>query len=584
MQIVRTYRFNKNEHVDNYYWVNNERLVYTRKIKSLDSETFVTYGQIYAGNIDGSKRSIIFGYQGGVYSNSRAKKNRAPERSHGEIIHTLPDDSEHILISARNMDNDLDAPMRVIKLNVYNSKKKLVTKTPFGNMKVVFNRAGVPIIARGYNAKGEVKLYFYQNGNWVGVKDSNPLSNFNPLFMSEKEDNLYLTGYSDNSTKSLYEYNLENKKIRLLFSHTTADIHEIITEPDTNVAVGVKLVPGYMEYQYIEPNSSFSMLHRMLVASFKNSDVRITSRTRNKKEMVVLVKSDTRPGDFYIFNTEKKSVDYLLSKKRWVEPELMAEKKPIKFKSRDKATIYGYLTIPKSDKNNKKYPLVTLVHGGPYGQQDLWDFDADTQMLANNGYAVLQVNYRGSGGYGLDYKKVAYQKRSSLIQQDIIDGTRWALQQPEINKTQVCIMGWSFGGYSALMASLLEPELFKCSIAAAGVYDAVVQEKSADYSNISSTSSLASSIYGNDQKLLKKESPLTYIDNLKTPVFIVHGGEDKRVPPEQAYKLKAALEKRNMPFEWLLKEREGHGFYKLENRVEFYQKALAFLKKNLSNN
>ncbi|MBV1908701.1 MAG: S9 family peptidase [Kangiellaceae bacterium] len=134
-------------------------------------------------------------------------------------------------------------------------------------------------------------------------------------------------------------------------------------------------------------------------------------------------------------------------------------------------------------------------------------------MLANNGYAVLQVNYRGSGGYGLDYKEIEYKKRSTLTQHDIIDGAKWALAQPDTSDANVCIMGWSFGGYFAVMAPLVEPELFKCSVTAAGVYDAVKQEKTADYSKKGSVSVEAAEVYGADESKLKAESPLTYIVN-----------------------------------------------------------------------
>jgi len=142
-------------------------------------------------------------------------------------------------------------------------------------------------------------------------------------------------------------------------------------------------------------------------------------------------------------------------------------------------------------------------------------------------------------------------------------------------------MGGSFGGYSALMSPLIEPTLFKCSIAHAGIYDAIEQEQDADYTKTASFKAEASKIYGSDEELLKKESPLTYIDKLKIPVFIVHGGKDDRVTPKQAYLLKEALDDRNMPYEWMFKEKEGHGFFNEDNQVEFYTRTLNFLNKHL---
>lgn len=202
-------------------------------------------------------------------------------------------------------------------------------------------------------------------------------------------------------------------------------------------------------------------------------------------------------------------------------------------------------------------------------------------MLANNGYAVMQVNFRGSGGYGLIYEEVAYQKRHSLIQQDIIDGTLYAQSRPEIAKNKACIMGTSFGGYSAVMAPTIKQDLFKCSITIAGPYNLVTQYEEADYSSIDSTRSLAAIMYGSDKTLLSAQSPINHLDKFNIPVLIVHGGKDERVPPEQAFELKAALDKANKPYQWLYKKSEGHGFYNEKNRMELYQQSLEFLAKHL---
>jgi len=390
---------------------------------------------------------------------------------------------------------------------------------------------------------------------------------------------LYVSSYIDQNTETLFEYTFANKKMGIIFHHETSDILKRIENPQTGIVVGVEVMPGYVEYHYVDRDDEFAVEHAKLAKTFSGSDIHVTSITKNQKMMVVLVVSDKNAGDYYLYNKENKSISYLLSKRSWIDPELMSERKPIQFKARDGEIIHGYLTLPR--KANGTVPLVTYVHGGPYGIRDYWWFDSEAQMLANNGYAVLQVNYRGSGGYGKKYEEIAYQKRSTLIQHDIIDGTKWALSLAEITNNKACIMGGSFGGYSALMSPLIEPDLFNCSIAHAGVYEAIEQEQDADYSEISSFAAEAAEVYGAEEKLLKKESPLTYIDQLKIPVFIVHGGKDERVTPKQAYLLKEALDERNMPYEWMFKEKEGHGFFNEDNQVEFYSRTLEFLKKHL---
>ena len=161
---------------------------------------------------------------------------------------------------------------------------------------------------------------------------------------------------------------------------------------------------------------------------------------------------------------------------------------------------------------------MVYVHGGPYGIKDKWQYDSEPQMLAHYGYAVLQVNFRGSDGYGEHYREVAHQKMGSMIQYDIIDGTKWALNLDSIDNSKVCIAGGSFGGYSSLMAPLIEPDLYKCAIPMFGPYDLVLQNKDADYIKSSSSVTIgAKKVYGEDEKIWHEQSPMTYIEKLKTP-------------------------------------------------------------------
>ena len=579
MKPTYAFRFQENQHVSDYHWANNERLVFNRLVRKNIAEQPSFYGQIFAANLDGSKQEIIFGYSGGkAQTGGRTGRNRGPDRAWGDFLHMLPDDPKNIIISARGMSTDADAPYRIIKLNIYNSRKVDITRTPFGNVSVLFNSAGEILLSSGLDVKGKDRAFFYENDDWVEIGKNDDLADYNVLSINKQGTKLYLSAYENKGTESIYEYHLKNKKITKIYNHKTSDVFGLIRDPSDNSVIGVEVMPNYLEYHYLDAENDFAKMHKNLTVAFKNQDITITSRTKDLKEQVVLVRSDKNPGDFYLFNTETNSIKYLLSRKRWIDPKQMAAKEPIQFTARDGTTIYGYLTIPKGITN--KVPLVTYVHGGPFTIQDTWLYDSTSQMLANNGYAVLQVNYRGSGGYGLNYQDSAYRKRSTLIQHDIIDATKYVMSFDEIND-KACIMGWSFGGYSAVMAPIVEPGLFKCSIAAAGVYDAVEQLDDADYSKVDSLKAYAAKVYGDDEKSLRIESPITHIDKLTIPVFIVHGGKDERVPPEQAYLLRDALKKRKMPYEWMFKKKEGHGFYNEDNKEEFYEKSLEFLDKYL---
>ncbi|BCV43356.1 hypothetical protein TUM17379_03740 [Shewanella algae] len=263
-----------------------------------------------------------------------------------------------------------------------------------------------------------------------------------------------------------------------------------------------------------------------------------------------------------------------------IDPAQMAEVKPMDIKVRDGMTIQAYLTLPPG-KDPKQLPLVVNPHGGPHYVRDSWGFDPQNQMLANQGIAVLQVNFRGSGGYGEAFQQAGYRKWGSEIQYDIIDATRHLIDQGIVDKQRICIVGGSFGGYSALQSSVMEPDLFKCAIGFAGVYDLEMMFKEGDVQERDSGTSYLRTVLGQDQAVLRAMSPTRNVDKLKANLLLVHGGNDERAPIEQFEALEDALKKRNYPYQKIIMDDEGHGFYDESHRAIYYQKMLNFLKQNL---
>ncbi len=581
LKVITGQKFGENEHVRNFHWINDERIIFTKSFQHGWAEQPVSYGQIYAMSIDNPKREVIFGFQGQAAGTiSKLRKGVQAIYAYGEIVHLLPNDPKHIMILSYPYARDEDGGFFLYKLNVYTAKRKRITMTPIGNMEMALNNTGMPILGFGIDRKGEYRSFKYEKNEWQDVADNHQLSDLSPIITSEDNNTLYLQAYRAGGPLTLYKYRIQQDELSVLFQDKTFDIDDFLIDPITNDILGVSLMSGKVSYTYFDDNNKFVAIHKGLLKAFPEHNVEFFSSNKDGSLMIVRVSSDKNPGDFYLYNTSTNGADYIASKKSWLKPEDMASKEPIEFQTRDKTNIHGYLTLPNNDKNTK-HPLVVYVHGGPYKVQDTWRYEDTVQMLANNGYAVLQVNYRGSGGYGLDFEEIAYQKGGTLIQNDIIDGTKWALKLPYIDNDKVCIMGWSFGGYSATMAPLIEPGLFKCSIAAAGPYNLELQASEADYTEVDSVNAQAKKIYGSDPKLLKQNSPITHIKNLKTPIFVVHGGKDKRVPDEHAFQLKEALDDLDLPYQWMFKEKEGHGFTNPENVEEFYQQTLAFLKKHM---
>jgi hypothetical protein len=218
MKPTFAFRFEENQHVNDYYWANNERLVFNRVVRKSIAEQPSFYGQIFAANLDGSKQEIIFGYSGGkAQTGGRTGKNRGPDRAWGEILHILPDDPKHIIISARGMSTDLDVPYRIIKLNIYNSRKVDITRTPLGNSSVLFNSKGEIMLSVGIDAKGEDRAFFYKNDDWLEISEDDALADYEAFSMNKQSTKLYLRAYENKATESIYEYDIKSKKIAWIF-------------------------------------------------------------------------------------------------------------------------------------------------------------------------------------------------------------------------------------------------------------------------------------------------------------------------------------------------------------------------------
>jgi dipeptidyl aminopeptidase/acylaminoacyl peptidase len=321
------------------------------------------------------------------------------------------------------------------------------------------------------------------------------------------------------------------------------------------------------------------MLQRLQL-SFPGELVAPVSASTDGSKLVLYVYSDRDPGAYYLFDTKTVKASLIGGLFDRIDPEEMGERRPITFKARDGKTLHGYLTIPPA-RAAKSLPMIVLPHGGPIGIADTWRWDADAQLLATHGYGVLQINFRGSGGYGSDFEEAGHQAWDSVMIDDITDGTRWAIAQGIADGKRVCIYGASYGGYAALMSAEREPDLYRCTVGYAGVYDLKLLRSESDATESRQGRKAFDVFVGASPERLQKASPITYVDRLKAAVMIVHGTEDQRAPFTQAKALRKALDARHYPYEWLEKSGEGHGFYNPENRAEFYTRLLAFLDKNI---
>jgi dipeptidyl aminopeptidase/acylaminoacyl peptidase len=254
--------------------------------------------------------------------------------------------------------------------------------------------------------------------------------------------------------------------------------------------------------------------------------------------------------------------------------------KPLTYQSRDGLTIHGYLTLPRG--GGKNLPLVVNPHGGPWAR-DAWGYNPEAQFLANRGYAVLQMNFRGSVGYGRAFWEASFKQWGKKMQDDVTDGVNYIIKEGIADPKRICIYGGSYGGYTALAGLAFTPELYACGVDYVGVSNLFTFLKTIP-PYWKPLLDMFYEMIGNpetDKALLAEASPVLHADNIRVPLLIAQGAQDPRVNVEESNQMVAALKKHGIDVEYIVKENEGHGFHNEENRFEFYEAMERFLEKHL---
>lgn len=559
--------------ISEFIWANDERVVgWVAKKYGSHDQPFLT-GDMVALNWDGSKKELIYG----VYKEQSALYDSADLVA--ELLHKLPDDKRRILLQTRNPRADQGSYTKAIKLDIYSGRENKVLTAPMKNANLLADNDGnVRIsVAEDPNNENAVTVHKRVGKKWELLGQFHGKEgSITPVAFTPDNKQVYMLDNRDTDTDSLYLYNLETNEKQLLYQHDVVDIEDVEIAPDNRV-IGVYTEPDFPDYTTLDfdhPVSHWFLEVRQALSGFR---VKPTSITSDGTKAIIRADSDRMPPAYYMFDTETNQLAEIVRALPGINPQLMRPVEAYKLQTRDDATIYAYLTRP--DDSEGPFPMVVMPHGGPHGVRDYWSYDAYAQMMASRGYAVLQVNYRGSGGYGRDFLYIGYGKWGTLMQDDVTDATLWAIQEGITEDNRICIFGGSYGGYAAMMGAVREPDLYQCVIAYVGVYDLELMFKKGDIPTRESGLVYMRQAVGEDKDDLRARSPIHNLDKVKAPVFIVHGEKDFRVDIEHAHRLRKGLKKLGKPYEWLVKPREGHGFYNPENRLELFEKMLSFLER-----
>lgn len=399
-----------------------------------------------------------------------------------------------------------------------------------------------------------------------------------PVSFSGDGKGIYLKDSRNVNAARLVELSLSNGELTVLAEDPTYDVDEVMVHPDTHEVQAVSFNKARNEWTVLDEGIKRDF---QAIQALHPGDFFLTGRDSSDNAWVVGFTADDGPASYFTFDRDTKTGRHLFYDRPDLNSYSLARMEPISFTTRDGLTVHGYLTLPPGS-SSSNLPLVLNVHGGPWAR-DTWGYDPEAQWLANRGYACLQVNYRGSTGYGKSFLNAGDKEWGGRMHDDLVDAVGWAVESGLADPQRVAIYGGSYGGYAALAGATFTPDLFCCAV------DIVGPSNLLTFINTvppywSSYLTILHERVGNpdtEEEFLKSRSPLFKADRIRIPLLIAQGANDPRVKQAESEQIVEALKEKGIDHEYLLFEDEGHGFARPENRLKFYAAAEKFLARHL---
>jgi dipeptidyl aminopeptidase/acylaminoacyl peptidase len=576
--------------VENFYWVNDERLVFDTGDQKLAYGEAEYYPGLYTVKRDGSGLQVLIGreFQPDWTTGTRIKNSVISADSYFYSVDPVDgSDSVFIVAPVRNVFGVIE----VLNLSKLNTKSGSVEKIvrPGKSTAWWIDKSGVPRLYA--TSEKDTGRYFYRddvNSEWLQLAEFNLiLGNEYTPYEFGPDGTLYVVAHQQSDTSALYRFDIKNKKI---------DDQPVLAVKDFDFSG--KLIFDYKQKKllgihFVNDKASTLWFDDGLKSIQKAIDA-ILPDTVNQillgkngvtQTLVVKVYSDVQPVAYLLFNTQTKKLEFFSASFPTINAEKMTAKKFVRYKARDGLDIPAYISLPKNS-TGKNLPMIVLVHGGPSVRGENWSWNPEVQFLASRGYAVLQPEFRGSTGFGYHHFKAGWKQWGLAMQDDIADGAIWAIQQGIADPKRICIAGASYGGYAALMGLAKNPELFRCGINWVGVTDINLLFESSwnnDYSEVWQRYGLPVLVGDKikDAEKLAATSPINNARLIAQPLLLAYGDKDKRVPIKHGEIFLKEVRKTNKNVEWIEYEDEAHGWASVKNRVDFWNKVDVFLKKNL---
>lgn len=539
-----------------YLWKGNDRVLFLKDTGG--DENF----QLYGVNIDGTELKGLTVF----------------EKVRTEFIDDLEEVEDQVIVGLNRRNPEVFDPFR---LNVNTGEMTQLAENPgniVGWMTDHDGKLRVAITSDGVNQT--ILFRETEEVPFQAILTTSFKETVSPYLFTFDNKMLYAASNLGRDKTALVLFDpATGKEKEVLFETQEADLEGVDYSKKDKKLLSVSWVTDKEKEHFFDADAQ--AMKKDLQEKLPGYQVAIGSHNKAEDKFMIRTYSDKSRGAYYFYDKTSRELKKLADLSPWLNEDDLCDMKPVSYQSRDGLTIHGYLTLPKGYEA-KNLPVIINPHGGPWAR-DYWGFNSEVQFLANNGYAVLQMNFRGSTGFGKEFWQSSFKQWGRTMQDDITDGVKWLVDQGIADPKRVAIYGGSYGGYATLAGLTLTPDLY-----AAGV----------DYVGVSNMFTFMNTIppywkpmrdmfyemVGNpesDSLLLAEVSPVFLVDKIKAPLFVAQGANDPRVNKAESDQIVQALKDRGIDVEYMVKDNEGHGFHNQENRFDFYRAMLAFLDKHL---
>ena len=561
------------ELIRGYAWANDERLIYAQ-----DQGGDENY-HLFAVNLDGSALTDLTPYEG----------------VRVEIVELLKDQPDHMIIE---MNKDNVQTFEPYKIDIRTGEvtkllENLDTENPMvgydfdkdGNLRAYTKQQNGTEYVLHYRTAEDQPFKPILTSSW---KDDFGILNFN--YTTDNPHDAYVASNLENDTQEIVLYDLaQQKTIKKIYANDTFDVSGLETSRKRGYEVDYYYYTGEKE-RIVPVSQTYKALHQKFEQRFPDKQFSVVSATDEEDKYLLWVSSDKLYGTYYTYDVAQDSFKEVMNLMPQLKPEDMAEMRPITFTSRDGLTLYGYLTVPQdaqSDetRSGQKVPLIVNPHGGPYGPRDEWGFNPESQLFASRGYATLQVNYRGSGGYGKSFYLAGSKQIGRKMLDDLEDGVAYVKSLGLVDENKIAIYGGSYGGLATLGSLVKTPDLYTCGVDYVGVSNLFTFYKSFPPYWKPFLEQIYEQWYDErdpeEKKIIQAVSPALNVDKIKKPLLVIQGANDPRVNIHESDQVVKSLRDRGVDVPYMVKYNEGHGFGHEENRIALYKSMMGFFAKHL---